>query len=247
MEIAMKNILIIGAGRFGRYAAIKLHALGHQVMVVDKDESQINQVLPFCSDARIGDSTDTNFLKTLGVRNYDVCIVSIGDDFLSSLQTTFTLSELGARKIVSRATSHRQEKFLLRNGADAVVFPERELGYWTAIRYSSDNISNYVDLSDGYSIFEIDVPERWSGKQIGDLDIRKKYHINILGIRSARTDKSPSSGSGSKGTERRSFFSSREPAPADSQMNMDIRFDTVLRKGQTMLVLGKTDQIQKIF
>ena len=179
----MKNVLVIGAGRFGSFATIKLHDLGHQVMVVDHDENRINRLLPYASDARIGDSTEETFMKTLGVASYDLCIVSIGDDFLSSLQTTFTLKELGAKKVVARATSSRQEKFLLRNGADAVVFPERELGFWTAIRFSSDNISDYVELSDGYAIFEINVPERWSGKCVGDLDVRRKYHINILGVR----------------------------------------------------------------
>ena len=212
-----KNFLIIGAGRFGRYAAIRLHDLGHQVMVVDKEESRINKIMLFASDARIGDSTDKAFLQTLGVRNFDACIVTIGDDFLSSLETTFTLQELGAREVVARATSSRQEKFLLRNGADAVVFPERELGFWTAIRYSSDSISNYVDLSDGYAILEISVPERWIGKNIGDLNVRRKYHVNILGLRNAQ-----------------------------GKPDMDIHSGTTLQQGQTMLVLGKMDLIQKL-
>ena len=217
----MKSILVIGAGRFGRYATIQLHALGHEVMVIDRDEEKINKILPYASDARIGDSTDTSFLRTLGIRNYDLCIVSIGDDLLSSLQTTFALDELGAKKIISRATSSRQEKFLLRNGADAVVFPERELGFWTAIRYSSDNISDYVELSDGYAIFEIQVPERWSGCQIGELNVRRKYHLNILGVR-------------------QKIEGVKKPA-----MDMDIHFGTVLQKGQTMLVLGKVENIRK--
>lgn len=212
-----KNFLIIGAGRFGRYAAIRLHDLGHQVMVVDKEESRINKIMLFASDARIGDSTDKAFLQSLGVRNFDACLVTIGDDFLSSLQTTFTLQELGAREVIARATSSRQEKFLLRNGANAVVFPERELGFWTAIRYSSDSISNYVDLSDGYGILEINVPERWIGRKIGDLNVRKKYHVNILGLRNEQ-----------------------------GRPDMDIRSDTTLQQGQTMLVLGKTEHVQKI-
>ena len=212
-----KNFLIIGAGRFGRYAAIRLHDLGHQVMVVDKEESRINKSMLFASDARIGDSTDKAFLQSLGVRNFDACLVTIGDDFLSSLQTTFTLQELGAREVIARATSSRQEKFLLRNGADAVVFPERELGFWTAIRYSSDSISNYVDLSDGYGILEINVPERWIGRKIGDLNVRRKYHVNILGLRNEQ-----------------------------GRPDMDIRSDTTLQQGQTMLVLGKTEHVQKI-
>lgn len=228
-----KSILIVGAGRFGRYSAQKLHELGHDVMVVDMREELINQIMPYVSDARIGDSTDKAFMNTLGVHLYDFCIVAIGDDFLSSLQTTFTLDELGAKKVIARATSHRQEKFLLRNGASYVVFPERELGYWTAIRFSSDSISNYVDLSDGYGVYEIKVPERWSGKRIDELDVRRKYHINILGVRDP--------------------YSSRLISPNNAgvnqkmpEINMDIRFDTVLHSGQTMMVLGKSEYIQKI-
>ena len=228
-----KSILIVGAGRFGRYSAQKLHELGHDVMVVDMREELINQIMPYVSDARIGDSTDKAFMNTLGVHLYDFCIVTIGDDFLSSLQTTFTLDELGAKKVIARATSHRQEKFLLRNGASYVVFPERELGYWTAIRFSSDSISNYVDLSDGYGVYEIKVPERWSGKRIDELDVRRKFHINILGVRdpySSRLIPPNNAGANQKMPE----------------INMDIRYDTVLHSGQTMMVLGKTEYIQKM-
>ena len=101
--------------------------------------------MKYATNAEIGDSTDSEFMQTLGIKDYDLCIVAIGDNFLSSLETTFLLDELGAKKIISRATSGSQEKFLLRNGANAVVFPERQLGSWTAIRFSSDNISNYIE------------------------------------------------------------------------------------------------------
>ena len=229
----MKNILIIGLGRFGRHCAKKLTELGHQVMAVDVREDRVDTVLPYVTDGLIGNSTKADFMKGLGVKNYDVCIVAIGDDFLSSLQTTFTLDELGAKKVIARATSHRQEKFLLRNGASYVVFPERELGYWTAIRFSSDSISNYVDLSDGYGVYEIKVPERWSGKRIDELDVRRKFHINILGVRdpySSRLIPPNNAGANQKMPE----------------INMDIRYDTVLHSGQTMMVLGKTEYIQKM-
>ncbi|MBR2830221.1 MAG: TrkA family potassium uptake protein [Solobacterium sp.] len=178
----MKNILIIGAGRFGRYTAMKLHDLGHQILAVDKDEERINKILPYVSKAQIGDSTDSGYMSTLGIRDFDLCIVAIGDDFLSSLETTFLLDELGARKIIARATTGSQEKFLLRNGASAVVFPERELGSWTAIRYSSDQIYNYIEMPDGYAIVETGIPASWDGKKIGELDVRGRYGVNILGI-----------------------------------------------------------------
>ena len=211
----MKNVLIAGAGRFGRYTAMKLHSLGHQIMLVDKDEDRINKALPYVSDAQIGDTTDRLFMTTLDIPTYDLCIVAIGDEFLNSLETTFLLEELGAKEIIARATTSSQEKFLLRNGADHVVFPEREMGYWTAIRYSTDNISNYVDLSDGYAIFEVKVPAQWHGKKISDLEVRKRYGFNILGIKKEKS------------------------------MNMDINGDSVLSSGDTMLVLGKMEKIKK--
>ena len=176
----MKNVLVIGAGRFGRYTCEKLHELGHQVMLVDKNEERINKALEYVTSAEIGDSTDRAFMESLGIQDYDLCIVAIGDDFLSSLETTFLLEELGAKKTVSRATSGSQEKFLLHNGADAVVFPERQLGNWTAIRFSSENILNYIELMDGYSIFELEIPKEWDGKKIpmsGDILIATKGDI----------------------------------------------------------------------
>lgn len=176
----MKNVLIIGAGRFGRYSAKQLHDLGHQVMIVDSNESKINEVLEYVTSAEIGDSTDEAFLKSLGVTDYDFCIVAIGDDFLASLETTFSLYQLGAKTIIARATNEQQEKFLLRNGATSVVFPERELGVWTAIRYSTDNLLNYFSVGDDYGIFELVVPEKWSMKKISEIDIRKKYGITVL-------------------------------------------------------------------
>ena len=176
----------------------------------------VNKILNLVSDARIGDSTNQEFMETLGVRDYDLCIVAIGDNFLASLETVFLLNELGCKRVIARATTGSQEKFLLRNGAEAVVYPERQLGSWTAIRYSSDNISNYIELSDGYSIFEMAVPKAWDGKKIGEINIRRKYHLNILGVK-------------------------------DPRMNMNIANDTVLYYGQNMLVLGRYENVQKIF
>lgn len=211
-----KSILVIGVGRFGRYTVIKLHDLGHHVIVIDHDEERINQVLPYVVSAQIGDSTNEEFMKSIGVRDFDLCIVAIGDNFLSSLETTFLLSELGAKKIISRATSGKQEKFLLRNGASEVVFPERQLGTWTAIRYSSDNISNYIELMEGYAIFEIKVPAQWDHRKIGELQVRQNYNLNILGVRNGK-------------------------------MDMNITNNTVLTQGQTMLVLGKNNDVQRVF
>ena len=179
----MKNILLIGVGRFGRHIAMHLNQLGHQVMAVDRNEERIDAVMPYVTNAQIGDSVNADFLRSLGVGNYDVCIVTIGSSFQDSLETACLLKELGAKWVVSRAERDVQEKFLLRNGADQVVYPEKQMAKWTAIRYSSDHVFDYIEIDSQYAIFEVEIPENWIGKNVGQLDIRKKYGINILATR----------------------------------------------------------------
>ena len=214
----MKNILLIGLGRFGRHTAMKLHELHHQVMAVDKEEENVNAVLPYVTNAQIGDSTSEEFLASLGVANFDVCIVAIGDNFQSSLETASLLKELGARQVVARASRDIQAKFLLRNGADEVVYPEKQMANWTAIRYSSDHISDYIALGDDHAIFEIEVPAAWAGRTIGQLDVRKRYHVSIMAIKE------------------NGRFSMTVITP-----------DTCLPAGSTILVLGTQKDIQKCF
>ena len=179
----MKSILLIGLGRFGRHVAIKLHELRHQVMAVDWREECVEAVLPYVTSAQIGDSKNEEFMSSLGVRNFDVCIVAIGDDFQSSLETTSLLKDLGARFVVARAARDVHAKFLLRNGADEIVYPEKQLAAWTAIRYSSDHIFDYIKLTPEYSIYETAVPAAWVGKTVVELAVRQKYRINILATR----------------------------------------------------------------
>lgn len=155
-----KSILLIGLGRFGKYIAMKLHELGHEIMAIDENEERINDAMPYVTNGLIGDSTNESLLKSLGVKNYDVCIVTIGGNFQSSLETTCLLKEMGAQKVVSRAEQDVQAKFLLRNGADEIIYPEKQLAIWTAIRYSSDHILDYIELSDSCSIFEVSVPKK---------------------------------------------------------------------------------------
>lgn len=213
----MKSVLLIGLGRFGRHIAMKLNDLNHQVMAVDSNEERVNAVLPFVVNAQIGDSTNEEFLSSLGIRSFDVCIVAIGDNFQNSLETASLLKELGARKVIARAATDVQEKFLLRNGADEVVYPEKQLAAWTAIRCTSECILDYTELDEDCSIFELAIPQEWYGRTILQLDIRKKYGINILGVRE-------------KG-----------------KLNMNIMPDTVLQKDTSILVLGHEKAVQKCF
>ena len=213
----MKSILLIGLGRFGRHIALKLNALNHQVMAIDHNEERVNALLPFVTNAQIGDSTNEEFLAALGIGNYDACIVAIGDNFQNSLETTYLLKELGARKIIARASKEMQEKFLLRNGADEVIYPEKQLAAWTAIRCSSEHILEYIELDDEYAIFEVEIPSNWSGKSILELDIRKKHGINILGVRT------------------------------NGKLNMNITPNTVFGHGTSVLVLGQEKTVHKCF
>ena len=176
----MKSVLLIGLGRFGKFIAMKLHAMGHQVMAVDTDEERVNAVLPFVINAQIGDSTNEEFLTSLGIRNYDACIVAIGDNFQSSLETTALLKDLGAKFVLARASRDVHAKFLLRNGADDVIYTEKETAERLAVKYGSDNIFNYIELNDEYSIYEIAVPSSWLNKSILKVNVRSKYGISIL-------------------------------------------------------------------
>ena len=213
----MKSILLIGLGRFGKHIAAHLHRLGHQVMAIDCVEERVDSVLPYVTNAQIGDSTNAAFLESLGIRNFDVCIVAIGNDFQSSLETTSLLKELGAKLVVSRAATDVHEKFLLRNGADEVVYPEKQLAKWAAIRYSSDHILDYIELDSSHAIFEVPIPKTWIGRTIGQIDIRKKYSINIMGIKK------------------------------NGELELTITPETILADGETMLVLGEYKDIQKCF
>ena len=213
----MKSVLLIGLGRFGTNLALKLNELGHEVMAVDCDEECVDNILPIVTNAQIGDSTNEDFLETLGIKNYDVCFVAIAHNFQSSLETTSLLKEMGAKLVVARAETDIQRKFLLRNGADEVVYPEGQLAAWAAIRHTSDHVLDYIDLEGEYDIYELTVPEEWDGKTVAELDIRKRYNVNLLVVRDAGTPFTAVSG------------------------------ETLMRENQAILALGKWKDVQKCF
>ena len=212
-----KSVLLIGLGRFGMQIAKKLVELGHSVMAIDSIESRVQAASAFVEVAQTGDASDIDVLKSLGVDNYDLCIVAIADDFKSSLIITSRLKEMGAQYIVARASDDIHEKLLRDNGADDVVYPEKQFGEWTAARYTSDHVLDYIELDDGYSIFEITVPKDWMNKSIIELNIRKKYSINIIAI------------------------------TVDGKMNMAVTPDTVLTEKNTVFVAGRDEDVRKCF
>lgn len=176
----MKSILIIGLGRFGRHMAKKFSEQNNDVMAIDINEERINNVLSVVTNALIGDATNERFMETIGVRDFDLCVVAIGDNFQSSLETTALLKDLGAKFILARANRDVHAKFLLRNGADDVIYTEKETAERLAVKYGSDNIFNYIELNDEYSIYEIAVPSSWLNKSILKVNVRSKYGISIL-------------------------------------------------------------------
>ena len=179
----MKSILIIGLGRFGTYMAKKFTELGNHVMVLDTDEEKIDEMLPYVTSAQIGDGTKTGVLDSIGVDNFDLCVVCVGENFQASLETTSLLKEAGAKFVLSRASTEIQAKFLLRNGADDVVFAEKEMAERLAVKYSADNIFDYIQLTPEYAIYEIPTPRSWEGKTIRDKNVRAKYNLNILALK----------------------------------------------------------------
>lgn len=179
----MKSILIIGMGRFGRHLCMNLSKLGNQVMIVDQREENLEELLPYVVSAKIGDCTNEAVLKSLGIANFDLCFVCIGTNFQSSLEITSLVKELGGRHVVSKANRDIHAKFLLRNGADEVIYPDRDIAEKMAVRYSANHVFDYIELTDEYSIYEIPPLSHWVNKSIKDLDIRNKYHISILGTK----------------------------------------------------------------
>ncbi|MGN0633467.1 MAG: potassium channel family protein [Oscillospiraceae bacterium] len=179
----MKSILIIGVGQFGSHVARRLNELPCEVMAIDISEERINEILPFVDNAQIGDCTNEEFMRSLGVRNYDVCIVSIGGLFQTSLEATALVKELGSPRVISRATNDVQMKFLLRNGADEVIYPEKQMAIRVATRCASDSILDFVQLDDSHAIYEMVAPKKWSGKSLAQLDVRKKFGINIIALK----------------------------------------------------------------
>lgn len=213
----MKSILLVGLGKFGQHIARRLDALGQEVLAVDNDERRVNAVLPYVTDAQIGDTTDEDFLASLGVKDFDSCIVAIGDNFQSSLETTSLLQDLGARRIVARAATDDQEKLLLRNGADRVVYPEKQTAAWVAIRCLSEHIIDCTELGDDYAILELDTPPEWRGKTVEELNLPERQHVSIVAFKQ------------------------------DGKLDIAVAPSSLLSASRSILVLGRQHDMQRCF
>ncbi len=183
----MKSILVIGMGRFGSILAKEFVKLGNEVMVVDSDEKIINDLAYEFSDAQIADCRNEVVLKSFGIDNFDLCFVTIGDNFQSSLEITSLLKELGAKTVISLAKSEPQKKFLEKLGADEVIYLQQDFAESLAFRYSNDNVFDVIELSGDYYIYEIPIHPSWRGKSIKEINVRAKYNINILAVKNGGT------------------------------------------------------------
>lgn len=212
----MKSVLIIGMGRFGHHLCKKMVELGNEVMIVDEDEEKIKDMLPMVLNAQIGDCTNPDVLRELGVGNFDICFVCIGTNFQSSLEISSQLKEMGAKYVISKATRDIQAKFLLRNGADEVIYPDRDIAQKVAVRYSANHVFDYVGLTDEYSMYEIPPMEEWIGKSIREVNFRAKYHVSIIGTKK------------------------------EEQVNFMPPADHVFKVDEHLMVIGKKEDVDKI-
>ena len=181
--MANKQFVIIGLGRFRSSIAKTLYSLGNDVLAIDKDEDIVQEIADSVTHAVQLDATDENALRALGIRNFDVAVVTIGDNIQSSIMATLLVKELGVKYIIAKGHSDLHAKVLYKIGADRVVLPEKDMGVRVAHNLVSANILDYIELSEDYSVMEIQVLDEWSGKTLNELRLRSKYGINVMAIK----------------------------------------------------------------
>ncbi len=212
----MNKILLIGMGKFGQILGEKLLEVGDEVMIVDRDEEKINRFASKYADALIANCMEEENLRAMAPASFDACVVAIADDFQSSLEITSLLKELGAKYVVAKASTEIQRKFLLRNGADEVVYPDYDMAEKLAVTLHSTKVFDYVELNEETSIMEVAVPTRWAGKRLADVNPRKNHGLNLLTVRKS-----------------------------NEALVTELNADYVFKTGDHMLVFGNTEKILK--
>lgn len=212
----MKSVLIIGMGQYGNHLCKKMYELGNEIMIVDKEESQLSECLSLSTAAQVGDCTKREVIQSLGVDNFDVCFVCMADDFENSLVITSLVKEFGAKMVVSEASKKMQVRFLLNNGADEVAYPVRDNAERIGVKYGTNLVLDYIELADGYSMYEINPLKNWIGKSIRQIDVRAKYNITIIAIKE------------------------------DDKCNFTPDIDKILEKDTTLMIVGNESDIQKL-
>ena len=179
----MKNVLLIGLGRFGRHMAQKMSDMNHQILVIDKDEHKVQEAMSYATNAEIGDATDPALIASLGVKDFDLCVVTMSHDLQASLEITALLKENGAPFVLVRVSRDTHARFLLACGADEIIYPEKQMADWAAVRYTGDHVYDYTRLSPDHAIYETEIPDSWIGHTVVDLGVRQRYRLNILALR----------------------------------------------------------------
>ncbi|TDT61044.1 potassium channel family protein [Fonticella tunisiensis] len=214
--MSFRQFVVIGLGRFGSSVAKTLYSLGNEVLVIDKDEEKVQEMADFATHAVQADATDEAALRSLGIRNFDVAVIAIGDDVQSSIMVTLLAKEYGIKYVIAKAQNELHAKVLYKIGADRVVFPEREMGVRVGHNLCSSNILEYIELSPDYSIMEVTPLEEWHGKSLSELNMRSKYGINIMAIKRG------------------------------NDINISPTADDVLQEGDILVVVGATDDLKNI-
>ncbi|MBC5627453.1 TrkA family potassium uptake protein [Clostridium sp. NSJ-6] len=178
-----KQFVVIGLGRFGESVAKTLYGLGHDVLAVDMDEDMVQEISDSVTHAVQMDATDESALRTLGLRNFDVAVVTIGSNIQASVMVTLLVKELGVKYIIAKGQSDLHAKVLYKIGADRVVLPEKDMGVRVAHNLVSASILDYIELSPDYSIMEMKALAEWNGKTLTELKLRSKYGINVMAIK----------------------------------------------------------------
>lgn len=211
-----RQFVVLGLGRFGKSIAEELYKNGYEVLAVDRDPEVVQEVSSAVTHVVEADVTDEDVLRSLGIRNFDVAIIAIGDDVQSSIMATIIVKEMGVPYVLAKALNSLHARVLEKVGADRVVFPEKEMGTRIANHLISGHIMDYIDLSNEYSLAEMILPEEWEGKTLQELDLRSAYDVNVIAIRrGSRVDISPAS-------------------------------DIVLRKNDLLVVIGQNDSLRKL-
>ena len=179
----MKNVLLIGLGRFGRHMAQKMSDMDHQILAIDKSEHKVQEAMSYVTNAEIGDATDPALIATLGVKDFDLCVVTMSHDLQASLEITALLKENGAPFVLVRVSRDTHARFLLACGADEIIYPEKQMADWAAVRYTGDHVYDYTRLSPDHAIYETEIPDSWIGHTVVDLGVRQRYRLDILALR----------------------------------------------------------------
>jgi len=212
----MKQFVVIGLGRFGTSVAKTLYDQGYDVLAIDKDAEIIQEISDSVTHAVQADAIDENTLRSLGLSNFDVAVISIGSDLQASIMATLIAKELGVKRVIAKAQNDIHGKVLFKIGADRVVFPERDMGVRVAHNLVSSNILDYIELAPDYSIVEIAAIEEWEGKNLRELRLPTRYGINVMAIKQGK------------------------------DINISPYADDVINKGDILMVIGNNKDLRKL-